>query len=111
MEKLKDEKIEGKLPTFIKNFLENSTYQIRMEDIYSNEFKQENGIPQGSVLSCTLYKLAVNSIVDNLPNHVKNSLFMDDYGVYMTTYSLRHAERILNLVLKNLEKLTKKNRG
>ena len=105
---LKQQDIDGNLPTFIKNFLNNRTFQIRMENTYSETYEQVNGIPQGSVLSCSLFKLAINTIADDLPNDVKDSLFMDDFCVYMLTRSLRHAERMLNLVLRHLEKWSKR---
>ena len=109
LKKIKEVNIKGKLPTFIQNFMNNRTFQIRMDNTYSEILTQQNGIPQGSVISCTLYKIAINEIVNELPEQVKNSLFMDDYGIYVTTKSLRHAERILNLVLKKLEVWAKKS--
>ena len=38
---------------------------------------------------------------------MRNSLFMDDFCIYITAKRLRQAERILNLVLKKLNKWSK----
>ena len=104
LKKLKENRIDGQLPIFLENFLKNRTFQVRIDSTYSDTFTQLNGIPQGSVLSCTAFKLAVNSIIKELPEKVRKSLFMDDYAVYLSSKRLRQAVRILNLVLKKLEK-------
>ena len=65
--------------------------------------QQQNGIPQGSVLSCSIFKLAIDSIVKKLPRNVRKSLFMDDYCVYISARRIQQCERILNLVLKKLK--------
>ena len=109
MKKMKEEGIEGQLPLFIKNFLSNRTFQVRIDDKYSNTYHQENGTPQGSVLSCTIFKLAINSIVEELPENVRKSLFMDDFALYVSSKKLRQAVRILNIVLRRLEKWSKES--
>ena len=91
---------KGHLPLFIKNFMADRTFQVRIDNIYSRTFKLENGVPQGSVLSGTLFTLAINDIVKQLPTGVKNNLYMDDFTIYYATSNLRHAERILNNTIK-----------
>ena len=48
-------KLVGNLPKFIVNFLYNRSIRVRIGDILSEAFLLENGIPQGSVLSCLLF--------------------------------------------------------
>ena len=83
-------------------------FQVKIDETLSDKRTQRNGIPQGSVISCTIFKLAINSIVEGLPRDVRNSLFMDDFCLYISAKKLRQAERILNLVLKKLDRWTKK---
>ena len=45
----------GKLPIFIQNFLKNRIFQVRVGSTLSEEFIQEEGVPQGSVLSVLLF--------------------------------------------------------
>ena len=52
----------GHLPKFIMNFLNNRSIRVRIGDILSESFLIENGIPQGSVLSCLLFSMIINSI-------------------------------------------------
>ena len=100
---LHDNNLKGHLPIFIKNFMSDRTFQVRIDNIYSKTFKLENGVPQGSVLSGTLFTLAINNIVKQLPSGVKNNLYMDDFTIYYAATKLRHAERILNSTIVKID--------
>ena len=82
--------LRGNLPIFIKNFLSERTFQTRINTTYSNHFKLKEGVPQGSVLSGTLFAIAINDIVKTLPQGVNNSLFVDDFVIYYTSSNLIH---------------------
>ena len=41
----------GRLPLFINNFLSNRQFKVKDGSQYSDTFGQENGVPQGSILS------------------------------------------------------------
>ena len=96
----------GHLPIFIKNFIEERTFQTRIENVYSNNFNLECGVPQGSVLSGTLFAMAINDIVTVLPQGVQNSLYVDDFAIYYSSNSLRHLQRILNTAIKKIHNWT-----
>ena len=70
--------IRGPLFWFIENFLKNRTFRTKIGDALSGEFQQEQGVPQGSVLSFTLALIAINGILSELPPHVSVLLFVDD---------------------------------
>lgn len=46
--------ILGNMGRFLNNFLQDCTFRVLIGGKYSNKRKQENGVPQGSVLSVTL---------------------------------------------------------
>ena len=69
--------LKGNLPEFISNFLKNRKIKVKIGDILSQAFNLDNGLPQGSVLSCILFTLDINSIFDEL-EEVSKSLFCDD---------------------------------
>ena len=46
--------LRGRLPTFIENFLADRTMQVRVGSSLSDYYDQEQGVPQGGVLSTTL---------------------------------------------------------
>ena len=54
---LKDLKLQGRLPIFIKHLLEDRTFQTRINNTLSNQKPQEIGVPQGSILSVILFMI------------------------------------------------------
>ena len=96
----------GHLPIFIRNFLEERTFQTRIDNVYSNNFNLDCGVPQGSVLSGTLFALAINDITTVLPQGVQNSLYVDDFAIYYSSNCLRHLQRILNTAIKKIQSWT-----
>ena len=52
------------MATFIKNFLTESL-QYDMDTASSDLYKQETGVPQGSILSVTLFILKNNRITES----------------------------------------------
>ena len=54
---LHDFGLRGRLPVFIRSFLEDRTMQVRVGSILSDFYDQEQGVPQGSILSTTLFNI------------------------------------------------------
>ena len=56
--------LRGNLPIFIANFLSDGTFQIHLGTNLSNKiFHEEEGVPQGVILSTTLFNIKINDIV------------------------------------------------
>lgn len=68
----------GRLPLFISNFLTDRFFRVRVNNTYSNRHTQEMGVPQGSILSVTLFSLKINSVVNVVPPGIFFSLYVDD---------------------------------
>ena len=54
--------LKGRLPLFIQNFLSDRTVNVRIGNTLSDIFKQEQGVPQGSIfyhLPCLALKLTI----------------------------------------------------
>ena len=49
--------LRGRMPVFISKFLENRNFRVRLGSTLSDPFEQEMGVPQGSILSVTLFSL------------------------------------------------------
>ena len=47
----------GNLPIFIKTFLNLKRFQVRIGSVFSDFYFHEEGVPQGSVLTVTLFSL------------------------------------------------------
>ena len=73
--------LRGRMPMFIQNFLSNRVFRVRLGSIYSDMYEQEMGVPQGSILSVTLFILKINSIADVIPASFEKSLFVDDFSI------------------------------
>ena len=71
--------LRGRLPTFIENFLADRAMQVRVGSSLSDYYDQEQDVPQGSVLSTTLFSIKINDIVKCLGNLTDCSLYVDDF--------------------------------
>ena len=80
--------INGNMAVFIQSFLSHRSFRVRVSSVISSSFTQFEGVPQGSVLSTTLFLIAVNDIVSTLPPGVRSSLYVDDLAIYSSGSSL-----------------------
>ena len=58
--------IQGKMYSWIKDFLNQRTMQTKVENEISEKRVQEEGLPQGSSLSCTLFLIFLNDLSQEL---------------------------------------------
>ncbi|XP_073979064.1 uncharacterized protein [Rhodnius prolixus] len=77
-------------------------FKVRVGNKCSNYCCQENGVPQGSILSVLLFKVAINCIAECIPPPAKYLLYADDLTVYATVNNVKKGESILQNVLSNL---------
>jgi len=70
--------ITGKIFTFFNNFLTNHSIQVKAHNHLSNAHPTENGFPQGSVLSVTLFLIAIHDISHQIQKPTKHIIFADD---------------------------------
>ena len=98
--------LRGALPSFVANFLRNRYLRVRVGSSLSDPHIISEGIPQGSVLSCTCFLLAINNITTVVPPTVKTLLYVDDFTMYVSGPSVRHLERQIQLALNALSRWT-----
>lgn len=91
--------INGHLLMFIKNFLDDRKFHVRVGTKYSSIYTQQNGVPQGSVLSVLLFKVTP----------VKSILFADDFTVFITVDKVLQGQHILQRTIENLTKWSTQN--
>ena len=109
MRDLHDAGLRGRLPIFISNFLSNREFMVRLGTIGSNLYSQEEGVPQGSILSVTLFSLKINSIVHCLSDGVDCSLYVDDFLICYRGKQMHTIERKLQLCLKKIQEWAEEN--
>ena len=73
--------IAGNMFYCLKDFLSERYLKVRVGSCVSSAYPQEEGLPQGSVLSPTLFNIAVNGLFEQVPVGVHGLAFADDYAV------------------------------
>ena len=95
--------LRGRLPTFIENFLADRAMLGRVGSSLSDYYDQEQGVPQGGVLSTTLFSIKINDIVKCLGNLTDCSLYVDDFCICYRSKSMATIERQLQQNLNKIE--------
>ena len=89
--------LRGRLPTFIESFLADRAMQVRVGSTLSDLYDQEQGVPQGGVLSTTLFNIKINDIVTCLDNLTDCSLYVDDFCI---CFDLKVCEQLKGIYSK-----------
>lgn len=77
--------IRGNLALYCREFLRERFFRVRCGNSLSQMKEQNEGVPQGSVLSCTLFLLALDGITADIPNEVNASLYVDDLMLFASS--------------------------
>ena len=100
--KMQDMGIHGNLYKWTKSFLTNRIIQTKVGNAYSSKKILEEGLPQGSSLSCTLFLIFLN----DLPKELKSEkdLYADDLSFWQTQTKAGTCAILLNDDLIRLER-------
>ena len=101
-----EQNIRGPMAKFIQNYLERRRFVCSIGTQTSTKLYLEQGVPQGGVLSCTLFLLAINEILGNMPSNVTGLLYVDDLVIYSASKLLPAVERRLQTVISRIESWT-----
>ncbi|GBN88196.1 hypothetical protein AVEN_12930-1 [Araneus ventricosus] len=93
----------GNLPIFIQNLLKLRKFRVQIGNQLSDYFIQEEGVPQGSVLSVTLFALKINDILKQLPPSVKGFKYVDDLYISCAGDNINFIERQLQLAVNKIQ--------
>ncbi|XP_058826797.1 uncharacterized protein LOC131686820 [Topomyia yanbarensis] len=70
LQELKRWDIQGNFGVFIQNYRTNRRFRVCLGGTLSDEFRETNGVPQGSVLAVTLFLVRINSLFTALPGGI-----------------------------------------
>ena len=98
--------IRENLFMWTKNYLFNRTARVKLDGFYSSKVKLREGVPQGGVLSPTLFLLYINDITDSITKHVSNTLHADDLAVWTSSEHTSTATYRLQEVVNNITSWT-----
>ena len=101
--------VRGHMPLFIQNFLTDRSFQVRMGSTLSSSHPQEMGVPQGSVLSVTLFSIKINSIVAAVSPDIHKCLYVDDFTISYSSKYMPSIERKLQTALHHISSWANKN--
>ena len=80
---------------FIQNLLLERSFQVKSSNCLSDVYIQENGVPQGSTISVTLFLVAINDISKQIPKPIIPMLYADDFSIICRSSSLITIKHIL----------------
>lgn len=78
LEKLQSLGFHGRMMALLKEFLTGRSFCVAIGGTLSESYTEQSGLPQGSVLSVTLFILYMDSIFRNLPSGIQIFLYADD---------------------------------
>ena len=95
--------VKGRLANFLESFLVERSFQVRVGSTLSDTFRLSQGVPQGSILSTTLFNIKINSIMNCLDPKTDGSLYVDDFCMCYRSKSMRTIERHLQQCINRIE--------
>ena len=87
------------MPIFIQNFLQDRRFKERMGEVFSKEKQQEMGVPQGCVLSVTLFNIKLIILWQTVY----------DFLICYRARNINHIKRQLQICFDKLHKWTTEN--
>ena len=109
MNDLHDIGIRGRLAYFFSAFPHERHFRVQVGATFSNPHEQETGVPQGNILSVTLFSVKINNIVKSVCLGVECFLYLYDFWICKRFKHMHIIERQLQQVLNNLCKLSREN--
>ena len=101
--------LKGCLAYLISAFPNKRQSRVRVGDTFSNPHEKETGVPQGNILSVTLFRVKTNNIVKSVCPGVECFLYVDDFCICYRSKHMHTIERQLQQVLNNLSKWSSEN--
>ena len=92
--------VSGQMYRWISSFLYHRMARVKLEGSLSREVRLKEGVPQGSVLSPTLFFLYVN---DTLPPRITNSLHADDLAAWT---SAKHTSTAIHVMQETINRVS-----
>lgn len=100
---LYNNKITGKMLALVYNFLKDRVIRVKANGTLSEIFELHNGVPQGSVLSVTLFLISINDAPTILSPPVECLIFADDITIFCAGKHIAATEELLQDSLNNLQ--------
>ena len=106
--KLQKSGVAGCMFQWICQYLNSRKARVHVSGQYSRKKTLKDGVPQGGVLSPTLFLVFINDIVKDLPRNVHGAIYADDLALWCSEEHITTANYRMQEALKVLEDWTKK---
>ena len=105
LSKLERVDVKGNMANFVHSFLENRSISVLMGDYLSERHSLDNGTPQGSVISPTLFNIMIDDLFEHVTNkNINTSKFADDGAIWVTHRDVSKIRKLLQETLNGVEK-------
>ena len=95
--------LRGPLKFIIENLLKESNFNVQISNKRSEKLNEEQWMPLGSVLSVTLFLIAITDVVKEIAQEINKTLYVDDLAIYNAASTINHIQQKLQLTIKKLE--------
>lgn len=96
LHKIKNYQIQGRIFNFIQDFLKDRKIQVKVNDDKSDIFYIQNGVPQGSVISPTLFNIMIDDLCNQIHDKGQLSQFADDSAIWYRGHEISILQKKCN---------------
>lgn len=105
--KLRDMGITGNTWRFVKNFMYNRSMYVRFNGFLSEITIIENRVPQGAVISATLFLIAINDFCKLIKPPIITRVYADDITLLCKGKNIESTKKCINTALETLDNFCK----
>ena len=106
--KLRESGVCGNMFRWISQYLNNRKARVHVDGEYSKKKVLREGVPQGGVLSPTLFLVFINDIMKDMSNRIQGAIYADDLVLWCSEEYLTTARFRMQEALNVLNSWTKK---
>ncbi|RUA04271.1 MAG: hypothetical protein DSY43_06760, partial [Gammaproteobacteria bacterium] len=103
LKKMQNMDIHGNMVNFIQNFLTDRKLRVGLGTTHSDTYNLENGTPQGSVISPTLFNIMIDDIFQNKQKQVSTAKYADDATLWTSSRNIKTAAKRIQTTLKTTQ--------
>ncbi|BFZ11848.1 hypothetical protein BsWGS_14887 [Bradybaena similaris] len=89
---------------WIRDFISYRTARVKIDGKLSNKIDTRQGVPQGGVISPSLFLIYINDIIKELPSHTPSALHADDLAIWHASENTSTANLRIQEALDNIAK-------
>ena len=95
--------LEGNQPHFIQQFLLARRISVRQGSTVSDPYAVVNGVPQGAVISPTLFIIMINDLMVKVGEGIQCSLYADDCAIWVSGLTVKECTDKIQAALNEID--------